>query len=180
MKVIDEKGRLFGKVNIIDLLVVLLVIAAAAFLVLRHFSNTDAGEETPEETINVTYQVQVARVEPVIYETVEKQMEGAEDGRLQLYSSDTDKFLDAYIVNFETKPHVEYVITDQGEVKRVESSGEDKRMDVVFTIEAETTNPNTHAVSNQHLRVGLGHYLKTTFFEFYGTIISIEVEGETA
>ena len=30
MKLIDKKGRLFGKVNIIDLLVVLLVLAAVA------------------------------------------------------------------------------------------------------------------------------------------------------
>ena len=29
MKIVDEKGRLFGKVNLIDLLVLLLVIAAA-------------------------------------------------------------------------------------------------------------------------------------------------------
>ena len=29
---IDEKGRLFGKVNIVDLLIILIVLAAAAFL----------------------------------------------------------------------------------------------------------------------------------------------------
>ena len=33
MKIVDEKGRLFGKVNLIDLLVLLLVIAAAAALI---------------------------------------------------------------------------------------------------------------------------------------------------
>ena len=29
---IDEKGRLFGKVNIVDLLIILIVLAAAALL----------------------------------------------------------------------------------------------------------------------------------------------------
>ena len=29
---IDEKGRLFGKVNIVDLLIVIIILAAAAFL----------------------------------------------------------------------------------------------------------------------------------------------------
>ena len=30
MKIIDEKGRLFGKINLIDLLLVVLLIAAVA------------------------------------------------------------------------------------------------------------------------------------------------------
>ena len=30
MKIIDEKGRLFGKLNLIDLLVIILLIAAVA------------------------------------------------------------------------------------------------------------------------------------------------------
>ena len=33
MKLIDEKGRLFGKVNLIDLLVVLLIVAVLAAVV---------------------------------------------------------------------------------------------------------------------------------------------------
>ena len=30
MKIVDEKGRLFGKINLIDLLVIVLLIAAVA------------------------------------------------------------------------------------------------------------------------------------------------------
>ena len=33
MKLIDEKGRLFGKINLIDLLVVLLIVAVLAAVV---------------------------------------------------------------------------------------------------------------------------------------------------
>ena len=32
MKVVDEKGKIFGKLNIIDLLVILLLIAAVALV----------------------------------------------------------------------------------------------------------------------------------------------------
>ena len=39
MKLIDEKGRLFGKINLIDLLVVLLIVAVLAAVVCK---NTDA------------------------------------------------------------------------------------------------------------------------------------------
>ena len=38
---IDEKGRLFGKVNIVDLLIILIVLAAAAFLG-YHFFGPDS------------------------------------------------------------------------------------------------------------------------------------------
>ena len=34
MKLIDEKGRLFGKINLIDLLVVLLIVAVLAAIVI--------------------------------------------------------------------------------------------------------------------------------------------------
>ena len=33
MKLIDEKGRLFGKINLIDLLVVLLIVAVLAAVI---------------------------------------------------------------------------------------------------------------------------------------------------
>ena len=128
MKMIDEKGRLWGKVNIIDLLVVLLVIAAAVFLVVRRLPGKETGE-TEETKQNVTYQVQVTRVEPVIYDTVKSCLDNAENQRLQMFSSDTNTFLDAYIVDCEAKPHVEYVATSEGKIKRVESSGDDQRLD---------------------------------------------------
>ena len=35
-KVLDEKGRLFGKVNIVDLLIVLVIIAAVAFVGIKY------------------------------------------------------------------------------------------------------------------------------------------------
>lgn len=177
VKVIDEKGRLWGKVNIIDLLVVLLVIAAAVFLIVRRLPGKETGE-TEESKQNVTYQVLVTRVDPVVYDTVKSSLDGAENQRLQMFSSDTNSFLDAFIVNCEAKPHVEYVATSQGEIKRVESSGDDQRLDLVFTIEGESTNPNTHAVGLQQIRVGIGHTIKTTQFELYGSIISLSIEEE--
>ena len=46
MKIMDEKGRLFGKLNIVDFLVlVLLVVVAAALLVMR---NTHQGNHAAQ------------------------------------------------------------------------------------------------------------------------------------
>ena len=43
---IDKNGKLFGKINIVDLLIVIIILAAAAFVGLRFFAghNTDLGE----------------------------------------------------------------------------------------------------------------------------------------
>ena len=46
---IDEKGRLFGKVNIVDLIIVIIIIAAAAFIGMKLFG----PESTTANTENV-------------------------------------------------------------------------------------------------------------------------------
>ncbi len=48
---IDEKGRLFGKVNIVDLIIVIIVLAAAAFIGMRLFG--------PESEIANTEKVRI-------------------------------------------------------------------------------------------------------------------------
>ena len=39
MKLVDEKGRLFGKLNLIDLAVILVVVAVAAAVCMKLFGN---------------------------------------------------------------------------------------------------------------------------------------------
>lgn len=55
-RLIDDRGRLFGKVNVVDILVLLVVIAVATFVGLR-VSDGGAGESVPVKT---TYAVQPA------------------------------------------------------------------------------------------------------------------------
>ncbi|MDO5331253.1 MAG: DUF4330 family protein [Bacillota bacterium] len=40
---LDEKGRLFGKINIVDLLIVVVIIAAVAFVGIKYVLPKDAG-----------------------------------------------------------------------------------------------------------------------------------------
>ena len=52
MKVADEKGRLFGKINIIDLLVIIVILAAVCFAVFRYvLPGRDKGEEQACEMV---------------------------------------------------------------------------------------------------------------------------------
>lgn len=45
---IDKNGKLFGKVNIIDLLIILVIVAAIAFVGKRFFAGNDNDYGTPE------------------------------------------------------------------------------------------------------------------------------------
>lgn len=170
MKIMDEKGRLFGKLNIIDLLVILLVIAAAVLFFLRR-----AQPEPVETQFELVYQVRATRIEPAIYEQVKQFVDPQQGLRDQMFSSDSNnKLLNAFVEDCTASPHVEYVTTSDGQIKRVESSGDDQRLDVVFTIRAWATDPMSNQVGTQQIRVGTGHYVKTTHFEFSGTIIDVD------
>ena len=46
---LDKNGRLFGKINIIDLLIILIVIAAAVFLGMRYFGGNDVDPGEPQK-----------------------------------------------------------------------------------------------------------------------------------
>ena len=56
VRLIDDRGRLFGKVNIVDIIVLLLVVALAVFVGMRA---TDAGDNTTETVpVKVTFLIQ--------------------------------------------------------------------------------------------------------------------------
>lgn len=50
---IDEKGRLFGKINLIDLLVIIVVIAAVTFLGFKFLGSDVVTGDTQEVTLSV-------------------------------------------------------------------------------------------------------------------------------
>ena len=50
---IDEKGRLFGKVNIVDLIIVIIIIAAAAFIGMKLFGPESTTANTEDVRITL-------------------------------------------------------------------------------------------------------------------------------
>lgn len=177
VKILDEKGRLFGKLNLIDLLVILLVIVTAVLFLV----NREPPEETenPGTTYELTYQVLVRSLSPEVCEVIQKYVDPEQGLEDRLFSSDSgNKYLDAYVVDCVVNPHIEYVATTDGEIKVVESSGKDRRLDATLTIRATVTDLMTNLVGIQQVRAGIGHYLKTTHFECSGTILSVDWEDQ--
>lgn len=170
MKVIDEKGRLFGKLNVIDLLALLLAAAVAVLLVVRMSKGRVSGLPTSDkEPVTIVYTVTVPNVPPESYEVVRRFVDRAADKRDQLMTG--TQLLNGYVTDCTAVPHISYTTDANGQVSAVPSSGEDSRLDLTFTLEAEVTNIITNAVGSQEVRVGNGQYVKTAHLDFYGTIL---------
>ncbi len=79
-RVIDDRGRLFGKVNVIDILVLVVIVALAVFVGLR-FGSEDAVVSTEKKPVTVTFLIQPAHEGMIDSYTVLGQLRDKE-GRL--------------------------------------------------------------------------------------------------
>jgi len=79
MKIIDKNGRLFGKISVIDVLVilVLIVMAAAVYVKTNHREITG----TTNSNIPITYQIRVQGVRSYVGEAIQVGDHLFEDGR---------------------------------------------------------------------------------------------------
>ncbi|NMA65494.1 MAG: DUF4330 domain-containing protein [Clostridiaceae bacterium] len=124
MKVIDEKGRIFGKINLFDLIVLLAVIFLAGGIGYKMVKNkSEAENRVPVKTYIAT--VKCSQVPDTFATTLEKD--------LRIYY-DSDGFTNAKIVSIEEEPAVVTVQTADG--KLVESVDPNLK-DVYVEIEIE-------------------------------------------
>ncbi len=169
MKLIDEKGKLFGKLNIIDLLVIVVVIAALAFAALR----LRGGSDPMASTTKLTYTATVSGVDNELYVETLRHLD-ANGGKDQLMADGA--LVDGYIVGVTAAPHVNFSAAANGEtVRSEEDPANGGRWDLTFTIEANVVNPTTNKVGTQEVRVGKTHIVKTANIEFpYATIMTCQ------
>lgn len=161
-----KDGKLFGKINIIDLLVVLLVVAAAVFLALR-LSNRNSSPSSPVPSVSrIRYVVKVSRVDPELYEAAKARID---DGETQLVAG--EQLIDGNIVAIRAVQQHSTLTTDDGRFVEAEDP---IYLNVYITVEAAVTNPVTNLVVTQETRVGSANTVKTLGVQFNGTVISLE------
>ena len=97
---LDEKGRLFGKINIIDLLVVLLVLVVAAVVAIKLLGGGDGLPGAEGTSTHLTYTVEVDGVKPEVYENLKGYVE--QEGGDQLMAS--GDMLNAYVTGVTAAP----------------------------------------------------------------------------
>ena len=169
MKLINEKGKLFGLINIVDLLVLLALLAAVGGLAWKFAAPKLIAGGDVKGTL--TYTVRVRGVNGRMEQEIKRDVD--RDNRL---IAGTDYVLPyAYVTNIAVEPFVQQVTTADG---RLVNATDPTRVDVIFTVEAKVSkNTAIIKVGPQEIRVGTGHYLKTKYVEYSSTIETVTLDG---
>ncbi|HHU86628.1 MAG: DUF4330 domain-containing protein [Pelotomaculaceae bacterium] len=159
MKVIDEKGKLFGLINIIDLLVllaILLVIGGAAYKI--------KGQDGSDTARTVRATVLATALRP-------EMLTGIEVGDRMVSGS---SFTDVVIKEFEIRPA--YMITTDSQGRRVEAY-DPYLKDLLVVVEGKTViSGGTINLGGQEIRSSKDYYIKSLDYDFKGMILDVVVE----
>ena len=168
-----KNGKIFGKINIIDLLVVLIVAVIAVAVALKMTGRL--GSARVEVGTNFTYTVKAEKIEPEVYESIKGYIEAAQAaGKPGDQLMANGELLPGYItsVTANPRPTSAAVATSNGVV--AVTTGQDDTLDLVFEVQAYTGNNIKTDLGTQEVRVGKQHIIKTTHFELpYGTILTV-------
>lgn len=168
MKLVDENGKIFGKVNIVDLIVVVLIVAIAAAGVIRVSSkklNADGSEETAgDEYCYVTLLSSLV---------VPEVAEGLKVGDKLVANN---AYTEAEVVSIDVAPAA-YVGTNS---EGMAVYSEHPLWKDVTVVVKEKVNPKSVIlkVGNQEARVGYSYILKTQTVETNCKIRGIEFKSE--
>ncbi len=152
MKIVDEKGRLFGKINLIDLLVIVLVIAIVAAVGWKLVGSKAAAavsDNQHEITFTVIFEDQPTEVAQFAETQVGKQL-----------------------VN-----NAKLIPAEVTEVSSIPLASE-PHANLYVTVKATATlSGNVWKVGSQEVRVGYEYILKTSEFELTGIITGMEADN---
>lgn len=160
MKLIDEKGRLFGKVNLIDFVVVILVLLLVAAVGYKVLSPRMASSPTAQGEVTAVVKV-TSRSNTVVSQVKEG----------QTLISNNDYVPNATIEDVKAVPS-DYITQDsQG---KVHLEKHPTLKDIYITIKVKTnTNVPVYKVGIQDLDVGKKFTVKTQTIEMDGTVEQI-------
>lgn len=187
MKLFDEKGKVFGKINIIDLLVILLIAAALVLVGVKVLggpgdeadANPSVSEGAEAESVpaKLTYTVRVTGQRADVAERLKEYVDPAQGKKAQLQHG--GKLLeDSYVVDFWTEP-CRYNVIANGTVEIIGATEADAAdlVNICFVVEAATEDNISSEIYGQEVRVGKSNTVKTQWFEFAnGFVIDCEWE----
>ena len=161
MKIVNEKGKLFGIINIIDLVVILIIVLLAVGGVKRLKSNPVSIAEDKKALLTVEVSdVRVATVDGIVVGD-------------PLYHYDKGQLL-GEIVDKKVEPYREPV--ESGDGRWILAEVPEKYV-VTMTVEANVKdNPDVVIAGGEQIRVGAQFRLKNRNVAVMSTILGVEVE----
>ena len=165
MKVIDQKGRLFGLINVVDLLVLLAVVAVIGGIAWKLFAPAVTDAIAPEVGMTTTFRVRGAT--PFLVSEIEKNHDTLIGAKLV----NGNEYIDATIESIEITDYVQQVTTADGRI--VDALDSTKKDILIVTKSKVAKDTATPKIGNQDVRVGRTFTLKTQTFETIGNIESV-------
>lgn len=163
MKLLDEKGKLFGLINIVDLAALIVVVLCVAGVAWKLFSPAVTKVVAPESPLTIVFRVRGAS--PQLVNEINR---NPLDGKKLVAGNG---YVDARITKFEIVPYVVQVPTAAGPI--VDSSDPSKR-DILITVTTTASRDSAVIkVANQEIRAGRTFILKTQDFETIANIESV-------
>lgn len=161
---IDEKGRLFGKINIVDLLVLLVVVIGIVVVAVKIvIPKVLTGAEDQTKT-HMTYTVLVENVRPEVYESIQQYIPST------LMAA--GEMLDGQVVAVSAVPRTQQVnMTTSGGTSIIIPVNQGN-LNLTFTIECNIVNLVTSEIGTQEVRVGKAHIVKTDKIELGAGVIT--------
>lgn len=160
MKIVNEKGKLFGLINIIDLAVVLIL----ALIVVGGASRLKTKPIVVNENSKAVITFEVSDVRMA---TVENIVVGD-----PIYHYDKGGFI-GNITDVKVEPYKEPVESD-GKWINAEIPG---KFVATFTVDAEVRdNPDVIVSGGEQTRIGVQFRVKNKRIAFFGTVMKIEVQ----
>ena len=165
MKLVNEKGKLFGLINVVDLLILLVVVLIIGGVGWKLLGTQMQNSIAPQ--VDLVAEVVIVGTPPrIVDEILRQDMIGT-----PLVGG--NEYLPAEITDVQLEPYIMQAIRDDGII--VDATDPSKQ-DVVFTIKLKvpkgTASPK---IGSQELRAGKTFILKTQTFECAGTIRYVEI-----
>lgn len=163
MKIIDNNGRLFGKISVIDVIVILVVAVMAVALYLKTNTMTHTSTATSNEVI--TYQIYARGVPSCVEDDLRVEDSIFDEDRTNSGSLGKIKSIEVF-------PGTEQVAFDDGTVDIVPS---EDTVDFLLTIEGEgLINGKSYSLNRVYdLGVNSARNFCTHYARFTGTVVSI-------
>lgn len=164
MKIVNEKGKLFGLINIVDLLVLVVVLLLAAAVVVKFVLPAASNAIAPESEMVVTLRIRG------VMDYMKDQIKEIEPGSVLVAGS--DYVSGTKVISIEETPYLAAANTDEGEIK---TAADPQKYDIVIKFSAKQNKNNPiYKVGNQEVRVGRGFIFKTQTVEQNAVIERIE------
>lgn len=166
MKVINEKGKLFGLINIVDLFVLLAVIAVAGGICWKLFAPSVKAATSPQ--VEMTTVLRVRGATPFLVAELER--EGNDQVGKRLVSG--NDYVDATIESLSIEDYVQQIPTADGQIA---NALDPSKKDIIIVVKSKVAEgAAAPKIGTQEVRAGRTFIIKTNNFETTANIDSVD------